>query len=142
MTLLPATTPAPTTESAAADDADPTLAPTQSPILMTTQSGAISLITPLDESTYRRLSALQTHLIAILDHPCGLNPRAYRAVESEGPGAGSASGARGVLDGAMLRRWGELSSQKKREACKRVGEEVSTVRGWLEELGGGGLVYL
>ena len=37
----------------------------------------------------------------------------------------------------MLRRWGELSSQKKREACKRVGEEVSTVRGWLEELGEG-----
>jgi len=109
---------------------------------MTTQSGAISLITPLDESTYRRLSALQTHLIAILDHPCGLNPRAYRAVESEGPGAGGAGGARGVLDGAMLRRWGELSSQKKREACKRVGEEVSTVRSWLEELGGGGLVYL
>jgi len=142
MTLLPATTPAPKIESASADDPTTTLAPSQSPILMTTQSGAISLITRLDESTYRRLSALQTHLIAILDHPCGLNPRAYRAVESEGPGAGGAGGARGVLDGAMLRRWGELSSQKKREACKRVGEEVSTVRSWLEELGGGGLVYL
>jgi cleavage and polyadenylation specificity factor subunit 1 len=105
-------------------------------ILTTSPSGAVSLLTPLPEATYRRLFALQTHLITILDHPCSLNPRAYRAVESEG------FGGRGVLDGSLLKRWTELSSQKKIEACKRIGEEVETVRGWLELLGGGALGYL
>jgi cleavage and polyadenylation specificity factor subunit 1 len=139
MTLLPSSSPA-TVNTTLIDDSDPatndTTTAQASSVLMISPSGAFSLLTSLPESTYRRLFALQNHLITILDHPCGLNPRAYRAVESQG------SGGRGVLDGSLLRRWTELSSQKKIEACKRIGEEMETVRGWLKILGGGELGYL
>lgn len=136
MLLLPSTTP-PTATQPNDPNNPPTLTTTPpSSILLPTASGALALLTPLDESTYRRLVALQTHLSTILEHACGLNPRAFRAVESEG------FGGRGILDGLVLRRWRELSSQKKIEACKRVGEEVEVVRAWLREVEGGGLVYL
>jgi len=105
-------------------------------LLLATQSGALALITPLDEQTYRRLGALQTHLTGVLDHICGLNPRAYRAVESEG------FGSRGILDGGVLRRWTELGSQRRAEACLRVGAEAWQVRSDLEMISGGGLGYL
>lgn len=146
MLLLPSSSPAHASDPiagnpAAADDDDDTttdrltLTPTSS-ILLTTASGALALLTPLSEATYRRLGALQAHLSTILDHPCGLNSRAFRAVESEG------FGGRGILDGLILRRWRELSSQKKIEACNRIGEEVGVVRGWLREIEGSGLGYL
>lgn len=56
-------------------------------------------------------------------------------VESEG------FGNRGVLDGGVLRRWGELSSQRRAEACGKVGTEEWVVRSDLEVLGGAGLGF-
>ncbi len=53
-------------------------------VLMTTQSGSIALITSVDEQMYRRLTTMQAHLTTVLEHPCGLNPRAHRAVDSDG----------------------------------------------------------
>ena len=105
-------------------------------VLLTTQSGALAIVTPLEEQSYRRMGALQTHLTGILNHACGLNPRAYRAVESEG------FGGRGILDGQILKRWNDLGSQKKAEACTRAGAEAWQIRADLELIGGGGLGYL
>jgi len=104
--------------------------------LLTTHSGALHIVTPLDETTYRRLGALQTHLTGALEHACGLNPRVYRNVESEG------FGSRGVLDGNTLQRWKDMGSQKRADACTRAGAEEWQVRSDLEMLGGGGLGYL
>ena len=100
---------------------------------MLTQSGAISLISPVDEQTYRRLGALHTYLVNQLEHACGLNPRGYRAVEGA---------ARGIIDGNVLRRWAELPSSRQQEACAKMGVEEWVVRGDLEVLGGAGLSYL
>lgn len=101
-------------------------------ILVTNQSGSIGLVTALDEQAYRRLTALQTHLYNNLDHACGLNPRSYRAVESEG------LGARGVIDGSIITRgWAELSSRNRAEACGKVGSEQWVVRGDVEKIMGG-----
>ncbi|KAF2146970.1 uncharacterized protein K452DRAFT_315154 [Aplosporella prunicola CBS 121167] len=107
-------------------------------LLLTTQAGALTLLTPVDEQMYRRLGALQTFLVnsAGLEHWCGLNPRAHRAVESEG------FGGRGVVDGAVLARWSELGEQRRREACAKVGVAEWVVRSDLEFVGGGGLGYL
>jgi len=105
-------------------------------ILMTTQSGALLNITPVDEQTYRRLGALQTHLTSVLDHACGLNPRAYRNVEGEG------LVVRGILDGGLLQRWGDLGSQRRADATSRAGAEEWQLRSDLEMLAGGGLGYL
>ncbi|KAK7541054.1 CPSF A subunit region-domain-containing protein [Phyllosticta citribraziliensis] len=107
-------------------------------ILITTQTGALSLITAVDEQMYRRLTALQTFLTASLDHHCGLNPRAYRAVESEG------FGSRGIVDAGLglLGRWAELPSGRRAEGCAKVGVEEWVVRSDLEFVGGRGLGYL
>ncbi|OCK81251.1 hypothetical protein K432DRAFT_381504 [Lepidopterella palustris CBS 459.81] len=104
-------------------------------LLLASQSGTLALLTPLSEPSYRRLSALATFLTNNLEHPCGLNPRAYRAVESEG------FGSRGTVDGGMLRRWGELGSQRRSEACSKVGIEEWVLRSDLEVVAGGGLGF-
>lgn len=101
-------------------------------ILVTTRSGSLGLITALDEQSFRRLTALQTYLYNNVDHPCGLNPRAYRAAES------SSFNARGVVDGtACARGWADLSSRGKAEACGKVGSEAWTIRGDVEKIMGG-----
>ncbi|KAK3110471.1 mRNA cleavage and polyadenylation factor subunit, partial [Teratosphaeriaceae sp. CCFEE 6253] len=108
-------------------------------VLTTFQSGAIGLLTPLDEPSYRRLSALQTQLTSLLEHAAGLNPRAYRAAASESD-RGRASG--GVVDGSLVRRIEELGAAKRGEVLGRAGMDAWTLRGDLEVVGGGGLGYL
>ncbi|KAF2719951.1 hypothetical protein K431DRAFT_313741 [Polychaeton citri CBS 116435] len=105
-------------------------------LLITTASGSVSLITPLDEDTYRRLTALQTHLTSVLEHPAGLNPRAYRAVNSE------EFGARGVVDGGIIMRFGELGTTRKNDVLGRAGMDAWNFRNDCEIIGGGGLGYL
>jgi cleavage and polyadenylation specificity factor subunit 1 len=106
-------------------------------VLLTSASGSIDLITALDETTYRRLSALQIHLTSILEHTAGLNPRAYRAcVEGEG------FGGRGVVDGNLIRRIFELGTAKRRDVLGRAAGDAWRLRSDLEIIGGGGLAYL
>lgn len=144
MTLLPSTL-SPFSEQPVSngdnDDEDSPSPPRSSApelhhILVTTQSGSIALVTPLDEATYRRLSALQTTLTSILEHPAGLNPRAYRAVESEG------LGSRGVVDGDLICRVGELGAGKRVEVLGRAGAETWGIKSDLEIISGRGLGYL
>ena len=99
-------------------------------VLMTMQSGAISLITPLEEQMYRRLIALQTYLGNILEHPLGLNPRAFRAVDGDG------YASRGVVDGNLVLRWHDLGTQRKAEACAKAGSEDWLIRSDLEHISG------
>lgn len=118
-------------------DLDPTTSkPPQQHILLTTLSGSVALLTPVSEQQYRRLGALQTFLLGSLEHWCGLNPRAYRAVESEG------FGSRGVVDGGLLARWMELGSQRQAEGAAKVGVEEWVLRSDLEFISGAGLGYL
>lgn len=105
-------------------------------ILITTQTGSLGLITPVAEESYRRLSALQSQLTNTIEHPCGLNPRAFRAVESDG------AAGRGMVDGSLLRQWLDLGKQRKTEIASRVGANEWEIRADLETISGGGLGYL
>jgi cleavage and polyadenylation specificity factor subunit 1 len=105
-------------------------------ILHTSQSGTLALITPLSESSYRRLSGLATFLANTLDSAAGLNPRAFRAVENELGGGG---GTRGILDGNLLMRWSELGEQKRREGLGKVGADEWVFRAEREVLSGRGV---
>jgi cleavage and polyadenylation specificity factor subunit 1 len=105
-------------------------------VLVTTQEGGLALITPLSESTYRRLSALQNLLITNTEQACGLNPRAYRAVETDG------IGGRAVIDGDMVRKWLDQSTQHKSSLADKAGGTVWEVKGDLESISGGGLGFL
>ena len=93
------------------------------------------MITPLSENSYRRLSGLATFLANTLESACGLNPKAYRAVDSETGGAG----ARGMLDGNLLMRWGELGEQRRREGLGKVGGDEWVFWGEREVLAGWGV---
>ena len=117
----------------------------QHQILSTSQTGAISLISPLpvaatgaSSDSYRALGALQTYLTSTLVHPLGLSPKGYRNVEVDM----SVSG-RAIIDGNVLRRWTELGSWKKAEAIARTGGEGEwEVRALLEGVLGRGLGFL
>jgi cleavage and polyadenylation specificity factor subunit 1 len=113
-----------------------THAPTLYHVLTTSLTGSIGLITPVDEATYRRMGSLQTHLTNVLEHAAGLNPRAYRAVESEG------FGSRGVVDGSLVRRISELGAARRAEVLARAGSDRWALRSDLSVVGGGGLGYL
>jgi cleavage and polyadenylation specificity factor subunit 1 len=102
-------------------------------VLVTTQTGTLGLMTPVDELMYLRLNTLQTYLSTQLEHPCGLNARGYRAVESE------RTGIKGVLDGTILKRWTELPKQRRTDVCLRMGVEESSIRLDLERIVGGNL---
>ncbi|KAJ0421006.1 CPSF A subunit region-domain-containing protein [Aspergillus carlsbadensis] len=105
-------------------------------VLVTSHNGSIGLVTCVPEESYRRLSALQSQLTNTLEHPCGLNPRAHRAVESD------ASAGRGMLDGNLLFQYLDMSKQRKAEIAGRVGAKEWEIRTDLEVVGGDGLGYL
>ncbi len=105
-------------------------------VLTTSLTGAIGLITPVDEATYRRLGALQTHLTTVLEHAGGLNPRAYRSVEADG------FAGRGVVDGSLVKRVWELGSARRADVLARAGSDAWGIRSDLEVVGGGGLGWL
>ncbi|GAB7354687.1 hypothetical protein MBLNU459_g5108t1 [Dothideomycetes sp. NU459] len=159
MTLLPSTLspftaqPLPVTttgnDSSASSSSSPTPPADASPspslhhVLVTHASGAVSLLTPLDEATYRRLAALQTSLASILEHPAGLNPRAHRSVVARDALALSGSGASaGVVDGDVVCRVAELGVGKRIELLGRVGVDAWGLRSDAEIVAGGGLAYL
>ncbi|KAJ5242364.1 Cleavage/polyadenylation specificity factor A subunit C-terminal [Penicillium citrinum] len=105
-------------------------------VLITSTNGSLALITSIAEDSYRRLSALQSQLTNTIEHAGGLNPRAFRAVESDG------AGGRGMVDGTLLLQWLNLGKQRQTEIAGRVGATEWEIRADLEVIGGGGLGYL
>ncbi|KAF3403665.1 Protein cft1 [Penicillium rolfsii] len=137
MALLPRT-PVPTEQINSSDDDHMDLDTNVSKhqVLIASQNGSLALVTSVSEESYRRLSALQSQLTNTIEHPGGLNPRAFRAVESDG------TGGRGMVDGNLLRLWLTLGKQRQAEIAGRVGASEWEIRGDLESIGGDGLGYL
>jgi cleavage and polyadenylation specificity factor subunit 1 len=108
----------------------------QQQILVTSHEGSIGLITPLPEQTYRRLLALQNILTANLEHSCGLNPRASRAVETDGIGGAA------MIDGDLVQRWLDQDAFHQSSTADKVGSTVWEVKEDLNEISGNGLQYL
>lgn len=136
MTLLPRVSSQSASRDSKFDTATSTDTVTDYQVLITSHTGSIAVVTPIPEESYRRLLALQLQLVNSLEHPCGANPRAYRAVESDGIG-----GQRGMIDGSLLSRWCDLATQRKVDMAARVGTDVESIRADLEALDGG-LLYL
>lgn len=105
-------------------------------VLITTQSGSLAVVTPLDSMAYRRLSNIHGQLLTILEHPAALNPRQYRAADSD------TAGSRGIIDGMLVQRIGELSYAKRAEVLARSGSDEWTMRSDLEVITGRGLTWL
>ncbi|KAL2869932.1 cleavage/polyadenylation factor CFT1 [Aspergillus lucknowensis] len=136
VTLLPRTLVSSERAMPGSDEMDTDSAAPLHQVLITSHNGSIGLVTCLPEESYRRLSALQSQLTNTLEHPCGLNPRAYRAVESD------ASAGRGMIDGSVLFQYLDMSKQRQVEIAGRVGATEWEIKTDLEVVGGDGLGYL
>ena len=136
LTLLPRTMVSSERVTSDADEMDVDTQVSRHQVLVTAENGSVGLVTCVSEESYRRLSALQSQLTNVLEHPCGLNPRAFRAVESDG------SVGRGMLDGALLARWLDLSVTRRSELASRVGANQWEIKADLETIGGAGLGFL
>ncbi|CAG8194361.1 unnamed protein product [Penicillium olsonii] len=109
---------------------------TKHQVLVASHNGSLALVTSVAEESYRRLSALQSQLVNTVDHPAGLNARAFRAVESDG------AAGRGMVDGNLLRLWLNMGKQRQAEIAGRVGATEWEIKGDLESIGGDGFGYL
>ncbi|KAJ5915359.1 hypothetical protein N7466_011292 [Penicillium verhagenii] len=136
VTLLPRTAVSSELVESAEDEMDVDLTISTHNVLIASHNGSLALVTTVAEECYRRLSALQSQLTNTIEHPGGLNPRAFRAVESDG-----ASG-RGMVDGTLLRQWLSLGKQRQADFAARVGATEWEIRADLEAIGGDGLGYL
>lgn len=144
MLLIPSRPEQPSPPSQVADamqlDDQPQPPAPASQILITSSTGAVALLSPLAESSYRRLSALASSSLPLLEHTAGLNPRSYRHVAGaedavRGPGVTSSSafGAAGglgsgvasrvVVDGDLVGRVAEFGAGKRAEILGRAGIE-------------------
>jgi len=135
MTLIPSSLSGP---SPAPDDEDATVPILVHHILVSFASGALALLTPLDEPTFRRLVALQTHLAGagLLEHAAGLNPRAHRSAASDEGGRGV------VVDGNLVLRLAELGFARRAEVLERAGMSRWGMRADGRRIGGEGLGVL
>ncbi|KAK3177207.1 hypothetical protein OEA41_008536 [Lepraria neglecta] len=114
--------------------------PSSSPVLITTQSGSLALLTALPPSAHRTLSSLQSHIQNTLPHPLGLNPRSYRLPSSGTVGVadGVGMGRGGIIDGNVVKRWMEGGSWR-RWGGADAGGEGDEVRGLLRGVLGRGV---
>ncbi|KAK5062501.1 hypothetical protein LTR84_004574 [Exophiala bonariae] len=138
MTLTPRKSLASTRRSSdgSMDMANDSQASTKQQILVSTQSGSLCMLTPIPEASYRRLSTLQNVLLTTLDfQACSLNPRAYREVETDGVGG------RGIIDGNLVRRWWEISTQQRVASADKAGGSIWEIRGDIDLISGNDLRF-
>lgn len=117
--------------------------PTRFMSLTGTLDGSIGMITPVSERSYKRLQLLSNQLNNGLQHPAGLNPRAFRLIKmpthadvarlggvgSSGTAAGlTANAAKGVLDGDLIWKFAHsLSVGRQREITKTISSSVGRI---------------
>lgn len=84
---------------------------------------------------------MQGQIVSGEEHTAGLNPRGYRAVVSSGAAGVGGDLLRGVLDGALVRRWIGFGEGRKSEIASKAGNDIQGIR---EDLKGleGALLYL
>jgi cleavage and polyadenylation specificity factor subunit 1 len=87
--------------------------------LLSGDSGTISLLIPVDESTYRRLYSLHTQLTFKLHHACGLNPKQSRS--------SSRSSVRNVVDADLLKEYVSLDYYQRRKLARNIGTNCAQI---------------
>lgn len=92
-----------------------------------TSEGAMYVVTPVSEATYRRLYILQQQLIDKEFHFCGLNPKLNRI---GGLDVGKDDNARPMLDGELLRRFAALNEDRRKMASQKISIKDMLVEIW------------
>lgn len=83
------------------------------------------MITPIPEKTSKRLALLTTQIVNGIQHPAGLNPRAYRLLQSKD--RLNANPVKSILDGDLLFEFVALAANRQKEMTKQIGTGVDRV---------------
>jgi len=95
-----------------------------SSLICGTTDGALSIIIPVWEDIFKRLSLLQGQLVRNIQHVGGLNPKAFRSVRND---TVSRPLTKGVLDGMLLETFLQLRLDQQLEMTRQIGTERSLV---------------
>ncbi|KAF9369450.1 hypothetical protein CPB97_003590 [Podila verticillata] len=90
-----------------------------------TLDGGLCMITPIPEKTSKRLALLTTQIVNGIQHPAGLNPRAYRLLQSKD--RLNANPVKSILDGDLLFEFVALAANRQKEMTKQIGTGVDRV---------------
>ncbi|KAG9025986.1 mRNA cleavage and polyadenylation factor subunit [Tulasnella sp. UAMH 9824] len=108
----------------AEEDVEVQLSQPQSVLVFGSLDGAISILSPVDTPTFKRLSLLQGHLVRNVQHVAGLNPKSFRTVRND---TVSRPLTKGILDGNLLSAFGDLPVVRQIEAAKTIGTDRDVV---------------
>jgi cleavage and polyadenylation specificity factor subunit 1 len=97
-----------------------------------TGNGELGLIVPVEEKTFKRLHDIYTEMIHRLEHPAGLNPRAYRLYRI--PARFGSQPMKNVLDGGYLLRYNNVSTVERMKWARNKGTSDERVLDDLVEL--------
>ena len=113
--------------------------------------GSLYSITPVEDSVMKRLQLLQGQLTRNIQHSAGLNPKAYRLVDSNGNlysilkfilsrivknDRESKPLSKGILDGNLLAAFPDLPISQQNEITRQIATERSVVLRDLSALSG------
>ncbi|KAF9903816.1 Cleavage and polyadenylation specificity factor subunit 1 [Linnemannia zychae] len=90
-----------------------------------TLDGSLCMITPIPEKTSKRLALLSSQIVNGIQHPAGLNPRAFRLLQSKD--RLNSNPVKGILDGDLLFEFVNLPANRQREMTKQIGSGVDRV---------------
>ncbi|KAG0205891.1 Cleavage and polyadenylation specificity factor subunit 1 [Mortierella sp. GBA30] len=90
-----------------------------------TLDGSLCMITPVPEKTSKRLALLSSQIVNGVQHPAGLNPRAFRLLQSKD--RLNSNPVKGILDGDLLFEFINLPANRQKEMTKQIGTGVDRV---------------
>ncbi|KAF9351531.1 Cleavage and polyadenylation specificity factor subunit 1 [Mortierella sp. AD094] len=90
-----------------------------------TLDGGLCMITPIPEKTSKRLALLSSQIVNGVQHPAGLNPRAFRLLQSKD--RLNSNPVKGILDGDLLFEFINLPANRQKEMTKQIGTGVDRV---------------
>ncbi|KAF9111435.1 Cleavage and polyadenylation specificity factor subunit 1 [Mortierella sp. AM989] len=90
-----------------------------------TLDGGLHMITPIPEKTSKRLALLSSQIVNGVQHAAGLNPRAFRLLQSKD--RLNSNPVKGILDGDLLFEFINLPANRQKEMTKQIGTGVDRV---------------
>ncbi|KAF9057003.1 CPSF A subunit region-domain-containing protein [Panaeolus papilionaceus] len=100
----------------------------QSKLIMGSPDGSLTSLTPVDESSFKRLLLLQGQLTRNIQHVAGLNPKAFRIVRNDYI---SKPLSKGILDGSLLAHYEALPFPRQSEMTRQIGtDRLTLLRDW------------
>jgi cleavage and polyadenylation specificity factor subunit 1 len=106
--------------------------PTEQFLLFGSLDGSIGYISPINESSYRRLSFLQSKMYTQLEHLAGLHPKAFRLFKPFERTEHNYK--RNIIDGELVWQFTQLDKATQNTLSKQIGTNTNNVLKIIHEL--------